>query len=209
MKSSAHRLIFLTLLIALCAVVPASAQKLQIDHLDTLFPKAAETVDVTIDESLIKLAAKFLSSSKPDEAAIKSIVSALKGVYVKGVEFDKEGEYSEADIEKVRSQLRAPSWERIVGVRSKREGDNAEVYLMMQNDVIMGVGVIVFSRIGGFEVDFELTWRAFVAERLPRDAERIESLERGLHEQVLEMRVVEQVGERGRRRERSESAEIP
>ncbi|HZS08284.1 MAG TPA: DUF4252 domain-containing protein [Blastocatellia bacterium] len=145
MKSSAHRLIFLTLLIALCAAVPASAQKLQIDHLDTLFPKAAETVDVTIDESLIKLAAKFLSSSKPDEAAIKAIVGALKGVYVKGVEFDRDGEYSEADIEKVRTQLHAPGWERIVGVRSRREGDNAEVYMMMQNDVITGVGVIVFS----------------------------------------------------------------
>ncbi len=145
MKAFAFRLIISSLLLTVFAVMPAYGQKLKIDHLDSLFPKAAETVDVTIDSSLIKLAAKFLNNNKADEAAIREIISALQGIYVKGVEFDKEGEYSEADVEQVRAQLRGPGWERIVGVRSKREGDNAEVYLMMQGELITGIGVLVFS----------------------------------------------------------------
>ncbi len=134
-------------LLLLACAIPARAQnaKLQIDSLDKLFPKAVETVDVRVEGSLLQIASKFLSTSKPDEAAVKELVSALKGVYVKGVEFDKEGEYTEADIEAVRSQLRAPGWDRIVGVRSRRDGQNVEVYLMINNSVIDGIGVLVFE----------------------------------------------------------------
>jgi hypothetical protein len=134
-------------LVALCSI-PALAQnaRLQIDHLDRLFPKAVETIDVTVDSNLLKLASKFLKTDKADEAAVREVVSMLKGVYVKGVEFEKDGEYSDADIDAVRQQLRAPGWDRIVGVRSKRNGDNVEVYLMLGNNgTIDGVGVLLFQ----------------------------------------------------------------
>jgi uncharacterized protein DUF4252 len=146
MKPIMLRLISIALLAAVCGAAPVYAQnaRLQIDHLDRLFPKAVETVDVRIDGALLLMASKFLRSDKADEAAVKEIVQALKGVYVKGVEFDKEGEYSESDVEAVRQQLSAPGWERIVGVRSKRDGENVEVFLMINNDaVIEGIGVLI------------------------------------------------------------------
>ena len=146
MKPIMLRLISIALLAAVCGAAPAYAQnaRLQIDHLDRLFPKAVETVDVRIDGALLLMASKFLRSDKADEAAVKEIVQALKGVYVKGVEFDKEGEYSDADVESVRQQLSAPGWDRIVGVRSKRDGQNVEVFLMINNDaVIEGIGVLI------------------------------------------------------------------
>jgi Domain of unknown function (DUF4252) len=146
MKLTMLRLISIALLAAVCGAAPVLAQnaRLQIDHLDRLFPKAVETIDVNIDGSLLLMASKFLRSDKADEAAVKEIVKALKGVYVKGVEFDKEGEYSDADVESVRQQLSAPGWERIVGVRSKRDGQNVEVFLMINNDaVIEGIGVLI------------------------------------------------------------------
>jgi hypothetical protein len=146
MKPIMLRLISIALLAAVCGVATAQAQnaRLEIGHLDRLFPKAVETVDVRVDGSLLLMASKFLRSDKADEAAVKEIVQALKGVYVKGVEFDKEGEYSESDVEEVRRQLSAPGWERIVGVRSKRDGENVEVFLMINNDaVIEGIGVLI------------------------------------------------------------------
>ncbi|HEY8462043.1 MAG TPA: DUF4252 domain-containing protein [Blastocatellia bacterium] len=145
MKPIIRRLISITLLALVCAAAPAYAQnaRLQIDHLDKLFPKAVETIDVRVDSSLLLIASKFLKSDKPDEAAVKEFIRSLKGVYVKGVEFDKEGQYSESDVEAVRRQLSGPGWERIVGVRSKR-GENVEVFLMIKDDaVIEGVGVLV------------------------------------------------------------------
>jgi len=146
MKLTMLRLISIALVAAVCGAAPVHAQnaRLQIDHLDKLFPKAVETVDVRVDGSLLLMASKFLRSDKADEAAVKEIVQALKGVYVKGGEFDKEGEYSDADVESVRQQLSAPGWERIVGVRSKRDGQNVEVFLMINNDaVIEGIGVLI------------------------------------------------------------------
>src|SRR5215831_8287101 len=146
MKPITLRLISIALLAAVCGAAPVHAQnaRLQIDHLDKLFPKAVETVDVRVDGSLLTMASKFLRSDVADEAAVKEIVQALKGVYVKGVEFDKEGEYSESDVESIRQQLAAPGWDRIVGVRSKRDGDNVEVFLMINNNaVIEGIGVLI------------------------------------------------------------------
>ena len=128
MKPIMLRLVSIALLALVCAAAPAYAQnaRLQIDHLDRLFPEAVETVDVRVDGALLLMASKFLRSDKEDEAAVKEIVKDLKGVYVKSVEFDKEGGYAESDVEAVRQQLAAPGWDRIVGVRSKREGENVE-----------------------------------------------------------------------------------
>src|SRR5215470_4584489 len=116
MKSTQIKLTFAALLFAafsICGGATAFAQnaRLQIDHLDNLFPKAVETIDVRIDGSLLQIASKFLDKNKTNEAQVREILNVLKGVYVKGVEFDKEGEYSEQDVEAVRQQLRAPGWE--------------------------------------------------------------------------------------------------
>jgi len=107
----------------------AFGQGLDLKHLDRLAAKANDTADVTLDGSLLKLAAKFLSASDPDEAKIKKLVSGLKGIYVKSFEFEKEGEYAESDVAAIRSQLKSPGWSRIVGVHSKKDGENAEIYI--------------------------------------------------------------------------------
>jgi hypothetical protein len=120
----------------------AQDAKLQIEHLNKLASKAEQVVEVTLDERLLQLAAKFLSNSNPTEARIKEIVSGLKGVYVRVFEFEKPGEYSPADIEAIRSQLRAPGWQKIVGIFSKRGGDNVDVHLKMQGENITGLAII-------------------------------------------------------------------
>ena len=105
------------------AAITAHAQgaKLQMDQLDFLANKASETVDVKLDEHLIGSAAKIFSEK--DDADIKEILKGLKGIYVKSFEFEKAGEYSQADVESVMSQLRGGGWSKIVGVKSKT-GDN-------------------------------------------------------------------------------------
>lgn len=124
------------LLILLCAANgPAFGQnpRLQISHLEKLSSKAAEVVDVTLDGSMLQVASKFLDvEGSEDEAQAKVLIKDLKGIYVKSFEFDKEGQYSEADVEAIRSQLQTSAWSRIVGVRSKHDGDLAEVYVMTE-----------------------------------------------------------------------------
>ena len=124
------------------AALTAHAQgaRLQIDQLDALANRASETVDVKLDERLMATAAKIFSDK--DDADIKEILKGLKGIYVKSFEFEKAGEYSPADVESVMSQLRGGGWSKIVGVTSRKDGNNVEVYLMMQGDQIQGLAVI-------------------------------------------------------------------
>jgi len=127
------------LLLTTVASVRAQSAKLQMDQLDVLANKASETVEVKLDEHLMQTTAKFFSD--PDDAEIKEVLKGVKGIYVKRFEFEKEGEYSEADLESIRSQLRNPGWTRIVSVGSKKE-ISIEVYLLQNGDQIGGMAVL-------------------------------------------------------------------
>ena len=110
---------------ALCA---AEAQMLKIpESFEKLAAKADEVVDVTLDANTLGLASRFLSDRSPDEAKAKKVVSGLKGIYVRSYKFAKDGEYSDADVEALRSQLRGPNWSCIVNVRSPKRRENAQV----------------------------------------------------------------------------------
>jgi hypothetical protein len=130
-------------LIFLFALLPAMVcgQSVKLDALDKLADKASETVTVSLDGNLLRLASRFLSSDDPDQAQVKKLVASLRGVYVRNFEFEKAGEYQASDLEPIRSQLRDPKWKKIVEVRGR---DNAEVLLRQENEhVISGLAVIV------------------------------------------------------------------
>ncbi len=130
--------------IAFVALLPLAAQEIKFPPgLDRLAEKAVEVVDVTMDASLLQLAGRFLSDKDPDEGKVKRLVTGLKGVYVKSYEFEKRGEYQQSDVDQIRSQLRAPGWSRVVGVRSRKDGDNAEVFLKSEAGQITGLAIIV------------------------------------------------------------------
>lgn len=128
-------------LLGAATTVMAQNPRIQTANLDYLAAKASQTVDVNIDERVMQLTARFLSSKDPDEASVKELVNGLKGIYVKSFEFDKEDQYSQADLESIRSQLRNAAWNKIVNVSSKREG-SVEVYLMSNGTQISGLAVL-------------------------------------------------------------------
>src|SRR6476620_4676212 len=142
-KIASVKLAALAVLIVLGVTATASAQnpRIQTTQLDALAAKASETVDVNIEESLMALTTKFLSSKYDDEKKVKELVSGLKGIYVKSFEFENEGQYTDADLESIRSQLRNPAWSRIINVNSKKDG-SIEVYLMHAGAQISGLAVL-------------------------------------------------------------------
>jgi len=137
-------LLVLSLLVALPFVVQAQDSRLQLNSLDHLAGKANQTVDVNIDERLMKLAGKLFNEKDADEQQVKKLVEGLKGIYVKSFEFDNAGEYSPADLETIRTQLRGPGWTRMVNVTSKKEG-NVEVYLLFNGEQVNGLAVLAFE----------------------------------------------------------------
>jgi hypothetical protein len=138
-----------------CAQGAASAQqtlvqpasRLQIENLDALASKANKVVEVTLDENLLKLIPGLIlkadkSDNHPDTKNIARIAAGFKGVYVRSFEFGSEGQWNEADIAGIRAQLRQPGWSRIVSVRSRKDGQNVEVYLMTDPSNFGGLAVL-------------------------------------------------------------------
>jgi hypothetical protein len=146
MKSLFHTnirqpLIVLLLVVASTLVANAQDSRIQTASLDHLAAKASQSVDVNVDERLMKMAAKVFSDRDPDERKIKKLVEGLKGIYVRSFEFDTSGQYTAADLESIRTQLSGPGWTRMVNVTSKKEG-NLEVYLRFQGDMVNGLAVL-------------------------------------------------------------------
>ena len=134
-------LIALLLVAASAAAVKAQDSRLQLSSLDHLAAKASQSVDVNIDERLIRIALKVFSDDDAEERKIKAVVAGIKGIYVKSFEFETDGQYTAADMQTIRTQLRGPGWTRLVNVTSKKEG-NLEVYLLMNGEQVGGLAVV-------------------------------------------------------------------
>jgi hypothetical protein len=137
------RILYLFILVCLMSAAGyAQGAKIQLDTIDRLAGKAAETVEVSLDAQLLQVASRFLRADRQEEAAIRSLIEGLKGVYVRVLNFDRPGEYQQADIDAIRSQLRAPGWSRIVGVKSRRENQGVEVFTWLEGGRISGLTII-------------------------------------------------------------------
>ena len=130
-----------------CVLVAAGAAHaqtgplLRLDHLTRLASQATNTVDVTLDASLLQMASSFLSGPDANIAAMKELVSGLKGVYVKVFEFDRDNVYTSADLDAIRSQLSGGSWKRFVSVQEKTE--SVEIHAWQDGSVPGGLAILV------------------------------------------------------------------
>jgi hypothetical protein len=124
------------------SLLPLSAQDVKFpESFDKLAAKAKETVNINLDGSMLQLAGNFLSGQKSGEATVKQLAAGLKGLYVRSFEFAEDGQYTDADVAPIRSQLAgAKGWSKIVDVAEKNE--HTEVYARSEADKIVGMAVI-------------------------------------------------------------------
>ena len=129
--------------LALGAALTATlwAQQFQF-NLDHLAKKASDSVDISLNTSMLQFAAKFMDSKDPDEAKVKRLIVGIQGIYVKNFEFKTDGAYAPADLEKVRSQLKGPEWSRIVGVKSGEQSEHVEIYVRSEKGKVTGIAIL-------------------------------------------------------------------
>ena len=124
---------------ALAATLWAQQFKFNLDH---LVSKASDSFDVSLNTSMLQFAGKFLDGKDPDEARVKKLIVGIQGIYIQSFEFKKDGAYAPADLEKVRNQLKAPDWSRIVGIKSGGESENIEVWVRNEKGKVTGVAIL-------------------------------------------------------------------
>jgi hypothetical protein len=96
---------------------PAAGPRLQLDSLERLAGQAVETVNLTIDPSMLKVASGLVRNN-PDAS---SMLDDLQGIYIRSFKFDRDNVYTPDDVDAVRNQLAAPGWSRIVEVDKKAD----------------------------------------------------------------------------------------
>lgn len=146
MKSFKSYSLKIMLLLFGLAVITANAQDahLRFERLNGLENRAQDVVEVNIDGKLLDLAKRVMVKvNDPNSKKIAQAISGLKGIYVRVYNFEKENEYNVADVDEIRSQLNAPTWEKLANVRSKKNNQKVDVYTMFTGDQMSGVAVVV------------------------------------------------------------------
>jgi Domain of unknown function (DUF4252) len=119
--------------------------KLLLPEFDGLAAKATESVTITLDSTLLGMASKFLDPDNPEDAAAKEVLSGLQGIYVKSFSFDDDFVYPKAEVERVRKQLSAPGWSRLVEVRSRKEQTDVDIYMSVSGSKALGLAIIAIE----------------------------------------------------------------
>ncbi|HLL71961.1 MAG TPA: DUF4252 domain-containing protein [Pyrinomonadaceae bacterium] len=141
-------------LLAVCATgaraqQPQYAAKLQLDNEESLAQRANELIDVNLDENLLRIIPKKITttSGTGEKVDVGAIIGGLKGVYVRSYGFNAEGEYTEANLAGVRTQLRSPGWSRLVNIIKKKADENVriEVYMMTSTGSIDGIAILALE----------------------------------------------------------------
>src|SRR5688572_19487273 len=137
-----HSILVLCGVLSLCARAFAADGQLKLPEFAGLADKAAESVIITLDPSLLRLATRFLDPADPEDSAAREAIAGIKGIYVRSYKFDNDFVYPKADVDMVRKQLGAPGWQRLVEVRSRKEQHNVAIYILLDQDRANGLAII-------------------------------------------------------------------
>jgi Domain of unknown function (DUF4252) len=116
--------------------------RLVLPDFTALAKKASESVTITLDPGLLRLAGKVLDSSNPDDAAVQQVLQGLTGIYVRSYTFDEDNAYRKEDLEAITRQLAAPGWTRIVETHSKKNRADVDIYIMLSGNKATGLALV-------------------------------------------------------------------
>ena len=137
-------LILTCALLALPALAAAADPgRLQLPDFTALSKKASQSVDISLDPSLLHLASGAISTdSGGNGSAVNDLIRGIRGIYVRSYTFNGPGEYSKADVKAVQAQLLAPGWQPVVSTHDLKQGSNVDIYVLRNGDHTEGVAII-------------------------------------------------------------------
>jgi Domain of unknown function (DUF4252) len=126
-------------------VIPAAAQSslpLPSPVEKELAARASNVTEVTLGKNMLSFAAKFMNGKDGDQAATQHLIAGLDGIYVRDYEFDKEGQYSMVDVDKLRQYFETAEWSPIVREHDKKSGETTDVMVKLVNGETHGMFIL-------------------------------------------------------------------
>jgi len=135
--------------------------QLTIPDFSHLRSKAVDSVDITLDGFLMRVAKKFAAAESGDGDEALAILSDIKSLQVRNFEFDTDDAYSRADVETVRTQLSGPGWSPLVQTHEREPRSDVDIFINTADGKILGMAVIaseprsftIVNIIGNIDID--------------------------------------------------------
>jgi len=103
---------------------------------------ASDVTEVTLNKDMLGFAARFMDKKGGDDASVEKLIQGLDGIYVRDYEFDKEGQYSMEDVEKLRQSFETSDWMPMVRDKEKKTGESTDVMVKMVNGESHGMFIL-------------------------------------------------------------------
>ena len=107
-----------------------------------LAARASSVTEVTLGKNMLDFAAKFMDNKDKDQAAVRELIQGLEGIYVRDYEFDKEGQYSMDEIDKLRQAFETPEWSPIVRTHESKSNETTDVMVKLVNGEPHGMFIL-------------------------------------------------------------------
>jgi hypothetical protein len=122
--------------ILIAAAMPALAQQtFDFKSLDKIGANASGSTNITLEGDTLKLATSIFGG---DTGPLKN----LTGVYVRSFEFDKTGQYKDADLAPLRAYVASLKWNKVID--TKEADERSEIYVKPLPDNKLG-GLAIIS----------------------------------------------------------------
>jgi len=131
------------LLVLPALAAAADPGRVQLPDFAALSKKATQSVDISLDPSLLHLAGIAIDhDGDANSPAVGDLIRDLRGIYVRSYTFNQPGEYSKADVKAILAQLLAPGWQAVVSTHDLKEGNNVDIYLRRTGEKTDGFVII-------------------------------------------------------------------
>ena len=131
-----------------CAlVVPAALLagengSLVIPDFHALQREATDSVNISLDPWLIRGASALMGDNDPDSVAMKRLLTGIESIQIRSFEFATDFVYPTAAIDVIRQQLTDPGWTRMVQVHNRKDRQDVDIYLKMEQNRAGGFALI-------------------------------------------------------------------
>ena len=109
-----------------------------------LAARASEVTEVTLNKNMLGFASKFMDGKDKDQEAVRQLIQGLDGIYVRSYEFDKEGQYSMDDLDKLRQSFATSEWSPMVHTRER--GEVTDILVKLVNGEPHGMFILSAER---------------------------------------------------------------
>lgn len=113
-----------------------AAQEIDLSFLKGLEAKAKESTDIDLGPDQLGL----LMSLAANEDPVKALGKQIERVQVKTLEFDKEGEFNPADLEKLRQSIKTSNYVPLISVKERK--GFTEIGMRKEGDRMRGLVIL-------------------------------------------------------------------